>query len=120
MTKFVLECLPPGEELDTVRDLREKIDLSPPTVLVDMQSQNAKRRWGKSVDTRDLDTLVLRILRSSLTTHRALADSWLKAIEEVRSVREQKVGEMKRIRNVGWWLCLILACNIFCFSLFFF
>lgn len=94
--KFILETIEPGTESDVIPELREKLELAPPAAVLDMLTQAKGKKKGKKgkKDAQDVDTMVMHVCKVSLSSSRAVANAWFRAIEGVRCAREHKTADV--------------------------
>lgn len=89
IVRFILSTIQEGEELEVISALREELELSPaPAAAMTQLSQQRKTlmrlRRPSRTDPRDIDVIVLDIVRIAMTGNQKIGDAWFRSIDSSR------------------------------------
>ena len=89
VVKFLLDATQTGEEEDVFRQIREELDITAERTLTTQHTQQQQQRNGYGPGSnrgkeKDVDTLTLDIIRSSMTSSKKASAAWYHVVEVLK------------------------------------
>ncbi|CAH1266603.1 FANCD2 [Branchiostoma lanceolatum] len=85
VVKFLLQSVSTHDAVEVVRELRDQLDLTP-----GLSTERGAAGGNAASSSRGSEALILDAIRSGITFQKAIAEAWIKAVENVPNAAEHK------------------------------